>query len=86
MKIYKEKEFTKKILDKEICDWCKKEIVYPEEYLQSDTELRYRKWYSMWGDSWFDDSSWRVDLCENCFGKLRKFLESQGVKIEELDY
>ncbi len=85
MKIYKEREFKQKVLDKEICDWCKEEIVYPEEYLQSDTEIRYRKWYSMWGDSWYTVGSWRVDLCESCFNKVKEFLESNGVEVEKID-
>lgn len=85
MKFYKEETHTHDVYDHTVCDMCGEEVKFKyDDYMESFT-LKYELEYSAWGDHWHDKSSWKVDLCNNCIDKLKKFLLDNGTKLQGYD-
>lgn len=84
MKTYKEVIRTLQAVDKYLCDWCGEEIVDDDDWYTNNITVEYTRNYGAYGDAWTELDSWKVDLCVNCMKKVRKFLEDNKVKIQEL--
>ena len=83
MKTYKIVTAERKIIDKEFCDWCGKEIDYLHDETFEDFTLEYESKYCAWGDSWTNPESWKVDLCKVCAEKVKQFLLSNNVILQQ---
>lgn len=94
MKKYRQKQITKDvtILDKTICDMCKKEINGGDwadgMYDIDETNISYRTGKN-YPEGGFGEK-YRIDLCPECFkNKLIPFIEEEGntnIESEEWDY
>lgn len=91
MKEYKKvtKTHETTILYKQVCDFCGKTIVKDGEHVLND-DLHLDEVVISHKPGWRDDfGEWQeikysVDMCSECFqGKLRVWIESQGVVIRE---
>jgi len=86
MKYYKKVTTVRDILDKEVCDWCGKEVELGDNYEVNDFELNHK---TGWGyPEGGDGEKIEVDLCFQCRKKLIEELEKLGIKIrrQEWDY